>query len=110
MATGSVARLNPWIRMFRITAITEAVTWTGLLLGMLFKYVVASNDVLVKVFGPLHGIVLIAYVMACGIIRPDMRWSGRTTLIAIAASIPPLMTWPFERWAMARYFELPPEA
>ena len=94
--------------MFQIMAITEAITWAGLLIGMLFKYVVGSNQVGVQVFGPLHGFVMIAYVMACGIIRPDMRWSGRQTLIAIGASVPPLMTLPFEVWAMRRYRSLPP--
>jgi hypothetical protein len=34
-------KLSPWIRMFRIMAIAEAITWAGLLVGMFFKYVVA---------------------------------------------------------------------
>jgi integral membrane protein len=102
-------KLSPWIRMFQIMAITEAITWAGLLIGMLFKYVVASNQIGVQIFGPLHGFVMIAYVMACGIIRPDMRWTGRQTLIAIGASVPPMMTLPFEVWAMRRYRSLPPE-
>jgi integral membrane protein len=101
-------KLSPWIRMFRFMAISEAITWIGLLVGMLFKYIVASNAIGVRIFGPVHGMVMICYVMACGIIRPDMRWSGRQTLIAIAASVPPLATWPFERWAMRRYRALPP--
>ena len=102
-------RLSPWIRMFRIMAISEAITWVGLIVGMLFKYVVASNPAGVKIFGPVHGMVMIFYVMACGIIRPDMRWTPRQALIAIAASVPPLMTLPLERWAMRRYRALSPE-
>jgi hypothetical protein len=53
--------------------------------------------------------VMILYVMACGVIRPDMHWTPRQTLIAIGASVPPLMTWPFERWAMRRYRAMPAE-
>jgi integral membrane protein len=102
-------KLSPWIRMFQIMAVAEAITWVGLLVGMLFKYVVASNAAGVKAFGPLHGLVMVLYLMACGIIRPDMHWTKRQTLIAAASSVPPLMTLPFERWAMRRYRALPVE-
>jgi integral membrane protein len=102
-------RIGPWIRMFQIAAIAEAFTWAGLLVGMVFKYLVVHNDWGVRVFGTVHGFVMILYIMACGIVRPDMRWTGRQTLIAIGASVPPLLTFPFERWAIKRYLALPPD-
>src|SRR5947207_219309 len=61
VAAEQAERLSPWIRMFQIMAISEAITWAGLLIGMLFKYVVASDAVGVKIFGPLHGMVMIFY-------------------------------------------------
>jgi integral membrane protein len=84
---------------FRAVAIAEAVSWTGLLIGMLFKYVVSDNEVGVKVFGPIHGTIFIAYVITVGVVRRPLRWSWPTTLLALAASVPPLFTWFFEIWA-----------
>jgi len=84
---------------FRAVAIAEAVSWTGLLIGMLFKYVVSDNEIGVKVFGPIHGTVFIAYVITVAVVRRPLRWSWPTTLLALAASVPPLFTWFFEIWA-----------
>ena len=86
-------------RWFRVVAIAEAVSWTGLLIGMLFKYVLSDNEVGVKIFGPIHGTIFIAYVITVAVVRKPLRWTWLTTLVALAASIPPLFTWFFELWA-----------
>ena len=111
MATGSdgTDRLSVWIRLFRILAVAEAITWLLLLGGMYEKYVRHGTPLGSTLFGYVHGLTMVFYVMACGVIRPDMRWSGRETLTAIALSVPPFTTLPFERWAMRRYRALPPE-
>jgi integral membrane protein len=80
-------------------AIAEAVSWTGLLIGMLFKYVLSDNELGVKIFGPIHGGLFIAYVITVLVVRGPLRWSWPLTLVALAASIPPLFTWFFEIWA-----------
>ena len=49
-------------RIFRAVAIAEACSWTGLLIGMVFKYLVVFDDVGVKIFGPIHGGLFVAYV------------------------------------------------
>jgi integral membrane protein len=95
------------VRTFQITAIAEAITWIGLLVGMLFKYVVASNPAGVRFFGPVHGFVFCGYLIAVLLVRPELRWNRRMTVIAIAASVPPLATWPFERWALRLAREIP---
>jgi integral membrane protein len=84
---------------FRLLATAEAVSWAGLLIGMLFKYVVASNEIGVKVFGPIHGVIFIGYVLVTLMVRETVRWDGRTTVLALLASIPPFGTVIFERWA-----------
>ena len=111
MASGSdgTDRLSAWIRLFRWMAVAEAVTWVLLIVGMYVKYVAHGSPVWSTAFGYVHGLTMVFYVMACGVIRPDMRWTGKQTLIAIASSVPPLTTLPFERWAMRRYRALPPE-
>ncbi|MEU4606573.1 DUF3817 domain-containing protein [Kribbella sp. NPDC023972] len=85
---------------FRWVAIAEAVSWTGLLIGMLFKYVLSDNELGVKVFGPIHGGIFIVYVLTVLVVRGPLRWSWPVTLAALAASVPPLFTWFFEIWAV----------
>ncbi|GAB3944366.1 DUF3817 domain-containing protein [Kribbella albertanoniae] len=81
-------------------AIAEAISWTGLLIGMLFKYVLSDNEVGVKIFGPIHGGIFVVYVVTVLIVRGPLRWSWPVTLAALAASVPPLFTWFFEIWAV----------
>jgi integral membrane protein len=85
--------------VFRIVAIAEACSWAGLLIGMFFKYVVVFDDIGVKVFGPIHGALFVAYVVVTLVVARTFRWSLPITLIALAVSIPPLATLWFERRA-----------
>ncbi|MFI6829088.1 DUF3817 domain-containing protein [Kribbella sp. NPDC050241] len=85
---------------FRTVAIAEAISWTGLLIGMLFKYVLSDNELGVKIFGPIHGGIFIVYVLTVLLVRRPLRWSWPVTLLALAASVPPLFTWFFEIWAV----------
>jgi integral membrane protein len=80
-------------------AIAEAISWTGLLIGMLFKYVLSDNEAGVKLFGPIHGGIFVVYVVTVLVVRKPLRWSWPVTLAALAASVPPLFTWFFEIWA-----------
>ncbi len=84
---------------FRIVAVAEALSWVGLLIGMYVKYVPETTELGVKVFGPIHGAIFVAYVaVALGTSRV-LRWSPRTTVLALICSIPPLATVWFERLA-----------
>jgi len=84
---------------FRVAAIAEACSWVGLLIGMFVKYVPETSEIGVKIFGPIHGAVFVAYVLITLVAARVLRWSAGTTLLALAASIPPLVTIWFERWA-----------
>ena len=85
--------------VFRTIAIAEACSWAGLLIGMFFKYVVVRDDIGVTVFGPIHGVLFIIYVVVTLLVARDFRWSVGTTVVALVASIPPLATLWFERRA-----------
>jgi integral membrane protein len=91
---------------FRIVAIAEALSWVGLLAGMYVKYVPETSELGVQIFGPIHGGIFLAYVLVALITSRLLRWSIGTTLLALAASVPPLATIWFERWA-ARTGRLP---
>jgi integral membrane protein len=86
--------------VFRALAIAEACSWAGLLIGMVFKYVVVHDEIGVQVFGPIHGALFVAYVVAAVAVARPLRWDRRTLLLALGASIPPLCTLWFERWAL----------
>lgn len=91
-------------RAFRAVAIAEACSWAGLLVGMLFKYVATGsdgvgNDIGVTVFGPVHGALFVGYVVVTPLTARVLRWDLRTLALALVASVPPLATLWFERWA-----------
>jgi integral membrane protein len=92
--TASTARAG---QLFRAVAIAEACSWLGLLIGMLFKYVVVGSPVGVQLFGPIHGALFVAYCAVTVWVARTLRWRLPTTLLALASSIPPLATLWFER-------------
>ena len=100
-ASGNIARVNPRTAAtaFRAVAIAEAISWIGLLAGMFVKYVPETSEIGVKIFGPIHGAIFVAYVVLAVVASRVLRWSAGTTLLALVASIPPLATVWFERRA-----------
>jgi integral membrane protein len=87
------------VAAFRAVAVAEALSWTGLLIGMVFKYLVVGNAIGVHVFGPIHGVLFLLYLVVTWKVRRQLRWSTPVTVAAFLASIPPLCTLIFERWA-----------
>ena len=59
----------------------------------------SNAEIGVKIFGPIHGVVFVAYVIVALLVRESLRWDARTTVLALIASIPPFGTVLFERWA-----------
>jgi integral membrane protein len=87
--------------IFRTVAIAEAISWAGLLIAMFFKWIVQDDPHTgiqggVPIMGPIHGVIFLAYVVSCFLARRSFGWSTRTTLLALAASIPPIFTYVFE--------------
>ena len=85
--------------LLRIVAVAEALSWLGLLAGMYVKYVPETSELGVQIFGPVHGGIFAAYVVVALLAARALRWTPGTTLLALAASVPPLATVAFERWA-----------
>ena len=88
--------------VFRIVAVAEALSWVGLLAGMFVKRALDSSEVGVQVFGPIHGAIFVGYVVVALVAARALRWDVRTTVLALVASMPPLATLGFERWASRR--------
>lgn len=85
---------------FRLIALAEAVSWAGLLVGMYFKYLGSPRtEIGVKVFGPVHGGIFIAFVAAALLVGIAVKWGLGTWLLALLASIVPLGSVIFLIWA-----------
>jgi integral membrane protein len=87
------------VTAFRVVAVAEALSWTGLLTGMFFKYVVDAGEQGVHVFGPIHGTVFVAYLIVTLLTWRQQRWSFVVAAVALASSVPPFCTVLFEVWA-----------
>ena len=91
---------------FRLVAVLEAISWGGLLIAMLFKWVIGADptdmQLGVQIMGPIHGTVFIAYVVVTLLVSRPLAWSLKTLAVALVASIPPFGSVIFERWAVRR--------
>ncbi len=79
-------------RLFRVVAVTEAITWTLLLVGMFLKYVTGTTELGVRVGGMLHGVAFVAYAVTTVVVALDRRWSLGRTILGLLAAIPPFLT------------------
>ena len=92
--------LRTRVGWFRLIAMAEAVSWAGLLIGMYFKYLgTPRTEIGVKVFGMVHGLVFIAFVVAGLLVGMAVRWTLGTWLLALLASVVPLCSVMFLIWA-----------
>jgi integral membrane protein len=83
-------------RAFRAVAVAEAVSWALLLAGMFVKWVLRTSELGVQLAGPVHGAIFIGYVLVTLLAWRVLRWSPRTALLALVASVPPFATVWFE--------------
>ncbi len=86
------------IKAFKIAALAEAISWGALLLAMVVKYSSLDNPMAVKMIGPIHGTMFLAYVALTITVGTKLKWGLRTIVLGLAAAIPPFMTVVFEKW------------
>lgn len=84
-------------QVFVWAAVAEAITWVALLVGMFFKYVTETTDVLVSIFGAVHGGVFILYCVVAVLAAFRLKWPLWAVAVALIAAVPPLMTIPAEK-------------
>ncbi|MBB3036184.1 integral membrane protein [Hoyosella altamirensis] len=94
--------LSTSAKRFRFIAVTEALTWVGLLVGMFFKHVTQTTEIGVKIFGPIHGLAFALFVVIALATARELRWSWQVTGLALLSSIPPVGTVVFEWWAVRK--------
>ncbi|MBG6084715.1 DUF3817 domain-containing protein [Zhihengliuella flava] len=85
-------------RLYAAVALAEVITWALLITGMIFKYS-GVTDVLVSIFGLVHGVAFIAYSLASVFVWVNERWGFGTGALSLVAAVVPFATLPFEKWA-----------
>jgi integral membrane protein len=79
------------VSRFRLIAVAEAITWLVLIAATVAKHgfgVAGATNVI----GPVHGVVVLAYLAGVGMLREELEWSSRRTLFAVVATVIPLGT------------------
>lgn len=92
-------------RWFGIVAVAEAISWGGLLIAMVFKWIIQDDPNTgieggVPIMGPIHGTVFIGFVIVSVLAWRTYGWTARTLLTSLASAIPPFATIWFERKAV----------
>ncbi len=89
---------SPQGRLFVVVAYVEALTWTGLLVGMVLKHVTETTARGVEIFGPIHGLAFMVYAVVTIMAAVALGWPWKVLAVALLAAVPPLATIPAERW------------
>ena len=84
------------LKLFILAARLEALTWAGLLFGMVLKYSPLTIEAGVWLFGRLHGGAFLVYLCMALLTAFARRWPWWAGLLAVLAAVPPLVTIPLE--------------
>jgi integral membrane protein len=76
---------------FRMIAAAEAISWLVLIAATVAKRGFGVEDA-TAVIGPIHGVIVLAYVAGVAFLREELGWSGRQTLFALVATVIPFGT------------------
>lgn len=88
-------------RLYRTAAVTEMVTWTLLIIGMVLKYT-GVTELGVRIAGLIHGVGFLSYVMTNVFVGLNQRWRVTTMALGIASAFLPWATLPYDRWLERR--------
>lgn len=93
-------RLSPKA-FHRFAALTEMVTWSLLILGMILKYS-GTTEALTPIAGGIHGFGFLTFLAITTLLWINNRWSPAQGVVGLAVSIVPFAAWPFTLWADRR--------
>ncbi|MCM6778182.1 DUF3817 domain-containing protein [Nocardia sp. CDC159] len=83
----------------RLFGVLEAVSWVLLLTGSVLKRLPDPITWPVMVFGMLHGVLFIMFVLSLLLAYREYEWPGKTLLLGLVSSVVPFTSLWFERWA-----------
>jgi len=86
--------------LFRLAAISEAVGWTMLIIGIGWEHFgLIGGHTPVFLAGRTHGMLFSLYALAAIGLYPTLGWSRKRAFVALLASVPPYGSLLFEQWA-----------
>jgi len=88
--------VSPAVRWFRVVALVEAVSYLVLLVAVVAKYGFDA-PIGVRIMGPVHGVIFLAYAGLAFTVRDQLRWSAQHTAAVLAAAVIPLGGYLVER-------------
>ncbi|MET3172727.1 UNVERIFIED_ORG: integral membrane protein [Arthrobacter sp. UYCu721] len=77
-----------FLRVFRVLAVAEAVSWLLLIPATIVKYTTGEAGG-VQVLGPVHGALFVAYVLLALFLWRKNEWTGRALAIVLVDSVLP---------------------
>ncbi len=84
------------VPLLRYVSLAEGASFLILLVCSAVK-AFADQPLGVKVFGPIHGVLFIAFVLLVLNVRGDLGWGRRHTLLALLAGVVPTGAFVLER-------------
>ncbi|MGI8329000.1 DUF3817 domain-containing protein [Actinomadura scrupuli] len=84
------------VRTLRLVSVAEATSFLLLLVATAVKYG-ADAPLGVRILGPVHGTLFIAYCALVVLARERTGWDGRRTLLALVAGVLPFAPFYVER-------------
>lgn len=85
------------IKIYRINAFLEGISFLVLLgIAMPLKYMYNKPE-MVKIVGMAHGLLFVSYILLVVIVREQLKWNLKNTLLALIASVLPFGTFYADR-------------
>jgi integral membrane protein len=88
--------------LFRIVATAEAVTWAGLISGLIIRSTGNAPEWLIPVVGGAHGFTFLSYAVMAALVGVNQRWPLLRIAFGVVLAIVPFATVPFERTVAKR--------
>lgn len=89
------------LRSFRYVALAEATTFLALLVASVVKHS-GGSELGVKILGPIHGLLFIAYVLMAWQLREEAGWTNRQTFWIMVGAVLPFGGYVVDWWLARR--------
>ena len=86
----SVGRYLLKLKALYYASIAETISWAGLIIRIIMKYGF-DNGSGTSLFGPIHGMLFLAYVGLTFVCSAEYKWPLKRTAIVLLAAIPPFV-------------------
>ncbi|RDI46252.1 integral membrane protein [Nocardia mexicana] len=99
-AMGEFFDVSTVAKRVRLFGTLEAVSWVLLLTGSVLKRLPEPITWPVMVFGMLHGVLFVLFVLNVLLAFREFEWPGKTLALGLISSVVPFTSAWFERWAI----------